>query len=103
MILVNLRKAYWCKLVWQNERTGNFVNEKPEVKTFNGTIPTEGPYVNYSGQGQPLEEVIALRGGWDKYTPFLTVKLPNSNELTFKGEEAVKLFDAYKGIVYAKS
>lgn len=94
--LINLRKAVAGRLWWENQH-GNQSNLKPGQPTlFGRPVGDEKIY-----QSEELVRDAARRlGSLDVWTPHFKATMSARQTYVFQGDQALKMNDAWKGIVY---
>lgn len=99
MLLPNLRKALYCRLVYKNQ-SGTVREEQPTSPTYNNTPFDPEELVDLGAVSLTRLEHAKRLGGPDVWTPHLKITFPASNELELKGEVALKVWDAWKAVVF---
>lgn len=106
MRLCNLRKAHCVRLWWENQE-GARRTAKPELPTVFGREidPHALAYRTLdatTAQDETMLERAQRRGILDTWQPVARVDFNSRVREVFQGEDAVRIWNAWKGIVYAK-
>ena len=101
--LPNLRKVLWAEFYWTRKGSNARRDEKPVNPTFNGTEFDPDEIVdNAAGHSFTRLDHAKKLGGPDIWFAHIELRFSANNTFVTTGSEAEKLWDAYKGVVYAK-
>jgi hypothetical protein len=102
--LPNLRKAYYAQCFWRNQQgTKVFSEDGPKLPTHNGTSFDPQELVDLGAvQITRLEHAKRL-GGPDRWTFYVTIHFPSDVTIDVSGDNAVKIWKAWKGVVYGQT
>lgn len=106
MRLCNLRKAHCVRLWWENQE-GARRDAKPELPTvFGREIDPDALAFRQAEQPLHQDETMLERAKrrdiLDTWRPVARVDFNSRVREFFQGEDALKIWGAWKGIVYAK-
>lgn len=103
LVLCNLRKSHCVRLWWQNQE-GVRRDAKPELPTVFGREidPHALAYRVPDAPEETMLERAQRKGLLDTWKPVCRVDFNSRVREFFEGETALKIWGAWKGIVYAK-
>lgn len=90
MTLVNLRRVTHAEFYWSTT-TGQRKDEEPNYPTYLGDRITI----------ERKEFLVSLGWSADYWQPVIHLHVSNGKTISFTGDEAVKLWESYKGVVFS--
>lgn len=94
--LINLRKVQHGTLTWHNGK-GSVRTQAPLLPTANGvSFDPESSFTSNETMIAAAQRLSVL----DTWTPHATFEFASNHRKTYTGPEALRLWEAWKGVVY---